>query len=139
MSQNINFNYASCAWLQEQLGVFGKAYEQLDTSQRAQLLQSAREELHKNQFKVIGMGATAALVTLVAIPVLAVVSFLVGTGLLVITPDSLFFPLAAGGVCAAGYGSFKLFHAIKTLFQTLIARSLERTQEIQDFLHQSSS
>lgn len=121
------------------LAPYEKAYEELSPPERHQFIQSAREELHKTRLKVIALGSLATIVTLVALPILAVLAVLISTGVLVIAPDSLFFPLVAGGVCAAGLGAYKLVQIAKNFFCILIFPSWQQANQIQAFLSQIPS
>lgn len=113
-------------WLNDRLASYGKdKLEDLTPEERSDLVSTARSEAKNERAKSISTAILVSLAILVALPALVVITFLIGSGCMTLAPDSLLYPLLAGGIAAGGYGGFKLTKALIHLYNKTVCTRLE--------------
>ncbi len=118
-------------WLDERLSALGKTkIADLSPEEKAQIADEARGEAKSTRAKSISTAILVSLAIAAALPALIVLGFLISSGVLVIAPDSLLYPLLAGGLCAGGYGGFKLTQAIVHFFKKTVCAPLDHAQNL---------
>lgn len=119
-------------WLQARLSELGKeSLQELTPEERGQIVSAAKEEGRKETSRAITTAVLASLAVLILLPIIALVAFLTGTGLISITPDSAIYPLLGGTLLAGGYGGFKLFQGIGRFFHKEVAIRWDEARQLQ--------
>lgn len=118
-------------WLDGRLSSLGKTrIDELSADERTQIAEEARGEAKSARAKAVSTAILVSLAIAAALPALIILGFLISSGVLVIAPDSLLYPLMAGGLCAGGYGGFKLTQAIIHLFRKTVCTRLDQAQNL---------
>jgi len=99
-------------WLEAKLRSFNKeTLQELSPEERSQIIEAAKSEAKNEQRKCIANAILATLAAITILPILVILSFFLGTTLLEVLPESLFFPVAAGEVLAGGFVGWKLIQS----------------------------
>lgn len=118
-------------WLDDRLSSLGKTkLDELSPEERSQIAGEAKEEAKSTRAKAVSTAILVSLAIAAALPALIVLGFLISSGVLVIAPDSLLYPLLAGGLCAGGYGGFKLTQAIVHFFRKTVCTRFDQAQNL---------
>jgi hypothetical protein len=121
-------------WVKEKLQSLDKEnLEALTPDEMSQVSREAIEFGKKEKARAITIGVVAGLVALVAIPAVLIVGALVGSGLLIVAPDSVFYPLAASMVGLGAFGGFKGVQYLYYLYRDKVAERWQSGNDLQKY------
>ena len=104
-------------WFKERLQELHKNnLDELTPSEKEIFKIKASQVGKEEQRKAVLMGVTAGAIAVIAIPLLLVLGLLVNSALLVLSPDTAFYPILAAIVGSSGFLGWKAFQALSQFY-----------------------